>query len=147
MISKVRVRIESSIENLDSCGLAEGDAEKSVSEVNGVYRFSDGNGSVSFTESTEGGECKTQVLCIGGGVTVRRSGAIESEMYFAEGESHSSVYAIPPYRFDVRVNALRVRVELNEAGGMINLIYNMKIGGADKSARMKIWILQPSNQS
>ncbi len=147
MISKVRVKIESSIENLDAAGLPDGDAEKNVSEADGFYRFADGSGFLNYTEESEGGKCRTEVVCIGGAVTVRRSGAIESEMHFSEGESHSSIYSIPPYRFDTTVTARRIRVELNSEGGRIDLFYNMKIGGADKSARMRIWILQASNQN
>ena len=146
MISKVRVKIESTIENVDAAGLPEGDPEKNVSEADGFYRFSEGSGFLNYTEENEGGKCRTEVVCIGGAVTVRRSGAIESEMYFSEGESHSSLYAIPPYQFDVTVTARRIRIDLSAEGGRIDLFYNMKIGGADKSARMRIWILQPSSQ-
>ena len=143
MINKVRVKIESTIENLDSAGLSEGDAEKTVTEAEGFYRFSEGSCFLNYTEDNEGGRCRTEVSCIGGAVTVRRSGSIESEMYFAEGESHSSIYSIPPYRFDTTVVTRRIRAELNQDGGRIDLFYNMKIGGADKSARMRIWISQP----
>lgn len=146
MISKVRVKIESSIENLDKAGLPDGDVEKSVSEADGFYRFSEGEAFLNFTEESEGGRSRTEIVCLGGSVTVRRSGAIESEMHFTEGESHSSIYSIPPYQFDATVTARRVRIELGSEGGRIDLLYNMKIGGADKSARMRIWILQASKQ-
>ena len=139
MIVKAKIRIESIIENLDSAGLPDGEAEKSVSEADGIYRFDDGNAFISFSEE-DGGKRRTEISLIGGAVTVRRSGAIESEMYFCEGESHASLYGIPPYQFDVTVNTRRVRVEIDNRGGKIDLFYNMNIGGADKSARMKIWI-------
>ena len=102
MIKKVRVKIESSIENLTPTGLPDGEPETSVSEAEGFYRFSDG-GFLNYTEENEGGKCRTEVTSIGGTVTVRRSGAIESEIRFTEGEAHSSVYSIPPYRFDATV--------------------------------------------
>ena len=141
MIKKVRVKIESSIENLTPAGIPDGEPETSVSEAEGFYRFSDG-GFLNYTEENEGGKCRTEVTSIGGTVTVRRSGAIESEIRFTEGESHSSVYSIPPYRFDATVYTRKIRTDLNADGGKIDLFYNMKIGGADKSARMRIWILQ-----
>lgn len=143
MISKVRVKIESSIINVDESGLPDGEVEKNVSELDGFYRFSDGSGFLNYTVEDEGGKCRTEVVCIGGAITVRRSGAIESEMYFSEGESHASIYSVPPYRFDTTVSTKRIRTELSPKGGRIDLFYNMKIGGADKSARMRIWILQP----
>ena len=147
MIIKVKVVIESSIENLDASGLPEGDIEKNIAEADGFYRFSEGNIFLSYIEKGDNGVCRTEITSIGGELTVRRGGAIESEMRFMEGESHSSVYSIPPYQFDVTVTTKRIRLDLTDSGGKINLFYNMKIGGADKSARMKIWISQASNQN
>ena len=63
-----------------------------------------------------------------------------SELCFVEGETHHSVYTIPPYSFDAEVKAKRVRVSVNENEGLIDLVYNMTVGGAEKAARMKIWI-------
>ena len=146
MIINVKIKIESIIENLDSSGLIDGDAEKSVSEAMGIYRFYDGEAFINFSEQTEGGKARTEIKCLGGTVTVRRDGAIESYMHFSEGESHHSVYTIAPYRFDATVTSKRVRIDLNSEGGEIDLVYNMTIGGADKNARMKIWISKASRQ-
>ena len=144
MIIKVKVKIESTIENLDSAGLIDGDAEKTLTEANGTYRYSEGEAFLNFNEESEGGKIRTEISCLGNSVTVRRDGAIESRMHFAEGESHRSLYIIPPYQFESTVTAKRVRVNLNAEGGEIDLVYGMTIGGADKNARMKIWILQAS---
>ena len=144
MIIKVKVKIESTIENLDSAGLVDGDAEKTVTESNGTYRFGEGEAFLNFNEESEGGKIRTEITCLGNSVTVRRDGAIESRMHFSEGESHRSLYIIPPYQFESIVTAKRVRVNLTADGGEIDLVYRMNIGGADKNARMKIWILQAS---
>ncbi len=147
MCIDAKIKIESTLENLDASGLPEGDAERNVSEASGSYSFSDGEATLCYVEENEGGRAESEIILKDGGVTVKRRGAIESELYFKEGESHSSIYSVPPYKFDAIVTARRVRVELDEYGGVITLIYNMKIGGADKSARMKIWISQASNQA
>lgn len=144
---KVKVTIESTIENLDANGLMDGDAEKSSTTVNGIYHYLGGDATLSYNETGEGGRSLSEIEYRFDAVRVRRSGAIESELYFKEGESHSSVYSIPPYRFDATVSAKRVRAELTESGGNIDLLYTMKIGGAEKRARMKIWIFQPLNQN
>ena len=144
MIIKVKIKIESTIENLDSAGLVDGDAEKTVTESNGTYRFGEGEAFLNFNEESEGGKIRTEITCLGNSVTVRRDGAIESRMHFSEGESHRSLYIIPPYQFESTVTAKRVRVNLTADGGEIDLVYRMNIGGADKNARMKIWILQAS---
>ena len=146
-ISEVKIKIESTIENLSAAGLPEGDAERTSSICDGFYRFSDGEISLTYAEENEGGRAESEIIFKDGGVTVYRKGAIESELYFKEGESHSSIYSVPPYKFDATVTARRVRVNLDAEGGTIDLLYNMKIGGAEKSTRMKIWISKASRQA
>ena len=146
-IIDVKVKIESSIENLDSAGLPDGDIEKNVSEALGRYKFSEQSVILLYHEKSDGGDIRSEISYKDGVLCVKRSGAIESLMEFREGELHRSVYSIPPYQFDAEVKTRRVRVGLDENGGAIDLIYNMKIGGAEKSARMKIWISESSNQA
>lgn len=145
-ISKVKVKIESSIDNLDSAGLPEGDTEKNFTEAEGFFKYSENEAVLTYAEENEGGRAESEIIIANGCVRVKRKGAIESDMYFKEGETSLSIYSVPPYKFDMSVFAKRVRISLDENGGKIDLLYNMKIGGAEKSARMKIWILQPSNQ-
>lgn len=147
MICKAKIKIESIIDNLDSAGLPEGDPEKSVSDADGIFRYSNDEARITYKKSSEDGVCETEIVCSFGGVSVKRRGAIESLLYFKEGETHSSIYSVPPYKFDAEIKARRVTVELNEDGGRINLVYNMKIGGAEKSAIMRIWICKASNQA
>ena len=147
VISEVNIKIESIIENLDNAGLPDGDAEKNVSEATGFLNFSDNGAMLTYSEDNEGGRALSEIICRDGGVRVCRRGAIESELYFKEGESHSSIYSIPPYKFDATVTARRVRIDLSADGGKIDLLYNMKIGGAEKSTRMKIWISKASSQA
>ena len=146
MLKKVKLKIESVIDNLSPSGLPEGEPEKSVSECFGFLHLTDGRTSLTYTEKSEGGDIRSEIVCMGGQVSVTRSGAIESELCFAEGETHHSIYSIPPYKFDATVKTKRVRVEIDENEGKIDLIYNMTVGGAEKSARMRIWISQALNQ-
>ena len=147
MLKRVSLKVESFIDNLTPDGLPEGEPEKAVSECIGSLRISDGRISLIYTENTEGGSIRSEIVCLDDRVFVTRSGAIESELCFAEGERHRSVYSIPPYKFDAEVEAKRVKVEVNENGGRIDLLYNMTLGGAMKAARMKIWISQALNQA
>lgn len=147
MISRVKIKIESIIDNLDESGLADGESEKSVTTVDGVYHYGNDGARVRYKEESEGAISESEILVFSDAVKVSRHGAIESVLYFKEGETHSSIYQIPPYRFDAEVSARRVTVELNPMGGRINLVYNMKIGGAEKSAIMRIWISKATNQA
>lgn len=145
IIKEVEVKIESVIDNLDSAGLPEGDAEKNHSTASGFLHIFNEKQLITFSEIGEGGQVNSEIVCEDGAVRVKRMGAIESDLYFKEGEHSTSVYSIPPYKFDADLFAKRVRVDIGENGGRIDLLYNMKIGGAEKSARMKIWISTNSN--
>ncbi len=141
-ISEVTVKVSSTIENLDNYGLSDGEAEKTESLSLGYYHvYDDGRRLVTYIESGENGNVTTEIEVCGRAVTVSRGGAIESRMLFEEGKTDRSVYSIPPYRFDAEVRTRSVMLELSDEKGRIELKYNMKIGGAEKSARMKIWIL------
>ena len=135
-ITEITIKIESVIENLTPSGLVEGDAEKTFTEVGGF---------ITYSESGEGGEVYSEISTDGKTVCVKRKGAIESELIFAEGEVHKSLYSVPPYKFDAEVKTRKIRSSLTDSGGSLELFYNMKIGGAEKSARMKIWISTPSS--
>ena len=139
-IKECKIKIESVIENLDEVGLVSGDAEKSVTEAEGFLHSEEASYLISYRESGEGGEVTSDIELSDGRVVVRRRGAISSELVFAEGMTHTSIYSVPPYKFDAEVKTRRIRTTLSDKGGSIDLFYNMKIGGAEKSARMKIWI-------
>ena len=147
MISRVKIKIESIIENLDAHGLSDGESEKSTGLFDGVYRFAPDGAHITYKENTDGGLCESEILVFSDSVSVKRRGAIISNLYFKEGETNASLYQIPPYSFDAEVTAKRVDIDLNSFGGKINLVYNMKIGGAEKSAIMRIWISKPTNQA
>ena len=147
MISRVKIKIESIIDNLDESGLADGESEKNVTTVDGIYHYDGSGARISYKEENEGGKSESEILVFSDSVKVSRHGAIESVLFFKEGETNSSIYQIPPYRFDAEVSAKRVTIDLNPLGGRINLVYNMKIGGAEKSAIMRIWISKATNQA
>ena len=140
LFREVKVRIESHIDELDSAGLTMGEPERTETAAVGYFRYDGGDVTLTYSEDGEGGHVSSEIDLHGDTVTVRRTGDIESEMRFKEGEEHRSLYSVPPYKFDVAVLAKRVRHELTEQGGRIDVLYNMTIGGANKSVRMKIWI-------
>ena len=139
-INEAKIKIESRIENLDGAGLPEGDVERAEVETSGFYYYSDDAVRLTYTEENEGGRAESEIIWHGGALTVKRSGAIRSEMVFKPGEVHQSLYSVSAYSFDVSVKPRRMQVELDAGGGKIDLLYNMTIGGADKAVRMKIWI-------
>ena len=139
MLKRVKIKICSYIDNLDPSGLPEGEREVSETLHTGAMKISCGETSLSYRENTEGGSVFSDILIHGGGaVTVRRTGAINSTMHFDENEEFNTVYSLPPYKFDMNVRTKKIRSTLTEAGGAIDIFYDMTLGGAEKRVKMKI---------
>ena len=146
-IKEAKIKIESVIENVGPSGLPEGDAERTVSEVSGFIHYTDEGILLTYSEENEGAVVYSDISYSDGEVWVKRRGALVSELFFKEGAEHSSVYEVTPYKFDATVKTRRIRASFSDSGGELSLFYNMKIGGADKSARMRIWIRAVSEQN
>ncbi len=133
-----KFRIYSVIENLTDSGLCEGEAEKT--EITPVGSISaDGEEiKIEYSEDTEGGRVDSEIIIAPTLIKVIRRGAVVSEMHFAEGLSHRSLYGVPPYSFDTEVYTRRVRGSMTVCGGRVDIFYTMKIGGQNKSVRMRI---------
>ncbi len=135
MIKKIKV--SSVIDTLALSGLPEGDPERTETHPEASVECSGGEYKIVYTEPTEGGEVRTEIKIKEGNVTVRRTGAIRSEMHFAEGVSHKSLYSIPPYSFDAEIYTVKVRDRL-ESDGRLDILYRMEIGGESRRVRMTV---------
>ena len=135
------------IDNLTASGIPDGEPEITETSASGFIHYKDDEITLTYTENGEGGRVFTDITVIGKAVTVKRRGAIESEMLFSEGVTHDSIYEVTPYKFDVTVTARKIRNSLTKDGGILDMFYNMKIGGADKSARMKITVTRSENKA
>lgn len=131
------VKIESVIDELDECGLTENTEKTEVNRPAEVAEW--GNAlTLSYSEDTDGGEVRSLVTVNGDTVTVTRTGAIESEFVFREGESRASLYRIPPYSFDAEIYTRKIRNNITRAGGILTVLYDMTLGGTKRCVRMKI---------
>jgi uncharacterized beta-barrel protein YwiB (DUF1934 family) len=140
----MKLAVYSSIQNLDEFGLAEGDTETSEESAICTYRSDGDTISVSYKTQTEGGTVNTSYRLFDNCLSVTRSGAINSVMIFENGKTHSSVYEIPPFKFDMTVTAKRLFHTLTDRGGDIDLLYEMNVGEAIKLCKMKISIAEES---
>ncbi len=142
-IKNIKLNIHSHIDNLDDFGIASGAPEINDNEYTGVMRYAKDEIAISYEEVTEGGKIFCDILKKGDKVTVSRRGAIKSVLLFEEGKTYSGSYEIPPYKFDISVKTKRLKSTLreeiiNECGGVLDILYSMNIGGAEKRCRMKI---------
>ena len=147
IIKEMKFYISSTIDNLTPSGLTDGEPERNDISVEGFYKISDDGYEITYSEQTEGGRVVSDIIITESSVTVKRRGAVDSEMVFSEGLVHKSLYTVSPYSFDAEVLTKRIRSSLTKDGGKIDIFYNMKIGGAEKNARMKIWISTVSRQN
>ena len=140
VIKEKKIKITSVIENLDENGLSDGEPEKTETVADGFYKISEDSYIIMYSEQSEGGRTVSDIEVKGGTVSVKRRGALESDLLFAEGVPHKSLYSVPPYSFDVEINTKKIRNNLTRDGGRLDIFYNMRIGGQDKNIRMKIEI-------
>ena len=60
-------------------------------------------------------------------VILNRTGKLRSEMVFREGENHDSLYQMEFGALMITVCAKRIFVQLDDNGGMIDLVYSIDI--------------------
>lgn len=114
------------------------DEERAESDYKGTLTVAGDKLCLSYSERTEGGEMRTEIHLCEGRVVVKRRGAIVSDMVFSEGKRNTSVYSIPPHSFDMTVECRRLKAQIGEMEGRVDLLYKMEIGGEARGARMRI---------
>lgn len=112
----------------------------------GVLRTRDGCHLLSYAETGEGGEVRSELFVAEGRVRLCRTGAIRSKILFSEGNVHRSLYEIPPYRFDMTVTTEKVHCSFSADGGKIDLVYRTVIGGAARRCRLTLRILPDTSR-
>lgn len=138
---EVRLRVASVIDNLTPSGLADGEPERTEISLLGKMSVSPDAVTLQYREQSDGATVSTEIVIFHSSVRVKRSGSIESEMYFEEGVVHTSLYSVPPYSFDTEIKTRKIRNGVTCDGGRLDIYYDMKIGGADKSVKMSVRVL------
>ena len=105
--------------------------EEYTVECRGQLRMASGVNSLTYTEEVEGRRVHTTLTyrMNAGRVHLKKRGATKCEMIFEEGYTHTSVYEMSPYKFDMVVEGQKVKASLGEEGGEISLTYLRTIGG------------------
>lgn len=138
IIKEKTFKIISEIDNYDENGNLWGESEKSENLCRGFLKITDEEMSISYAEQNENGKTVSDITVTKDGIRVKRRGALTSDMLFSEGVTDKSLYEVAPHAFDVEIFTRKIRNSLTKDGGRIDIFYNMKIGGAEKSVRMKI---------
>ena len=129
--------VRSRIEDLDESGLVT-DAEELKSESMGFLRAAEDEMLLTYTEGEGESKVFSQVLIHGESVSVNRRGATESSILLEVGKKQTSIYKVPPYSFDMEVEAKRIRNSMSLKGGRLDLFYLMTIGGQARKVRLTV---------
>ena len=61
------------------------------------------------------------------GMTLRRTGRLESRMIFREGVRHESLYQLDFGALMIAVTAQKIRYDLTEQGGTVDIVYSIEV--------------------
>ena len=107
------------------------DQEPDVIELvtEGTMEFIDGGWDIQYQETALTGlEGVTTTFRVDNtGITLTRTGRLNSKMVFREGIPYDSLYEMEFGALMITVCAQRIMVQLDSAGGMIDLIYDIDI--------------------
>lgn len=137
-IRPVSITVSSAIDNIED-GMPVGDQERTLITAEGSLTAEDGTVTIRYREDGEDGQHTDCTLIYrDGAVALSRRGSVSVDLMFEVGETCTAVYSVPPYKFDMTVTAKKIRSNLTDRGGELQLIYDMNIGGQDKRVRMYI---------
>ena len=137
-VKEVTLLVKSTIENIEDGITDHSRDEITETTVSGFMKPIEDGFFLTYSEDGEGGRTVSDITATSAGIRVRRIGAVVSDMYFEVGVEHTSIYEIPPYKFDMVVEATKIRNSLTLGSGILDLFYKMNIGGATKKVRLKI---------
>lgn len=137
-VREVNINMLSVISTLGDGGVRDGDVEKTETAYKGKLTENGDTVTLTYRDSTEGGDARCEITVSKSEVKVVRRGAISSDMIFREGEVKKSLYKIPPHAFDMEIFCKKAKVQIGDREGRVDLLYNMTVGGESRSARMRI---------
>ena len=137
-VKEVTLLVKSTIENIE-----DGVTDHSLDEITettvcGFMKPTEDGFFLTYSEDGEGGRTVCDITTTQNSVRVRRIGSVVSDLCFEVGVEHTSIYEIPPYKFDMVVEATKIRNSLTLGSGVLDLFYKMNVGGATKKVRLKI---------
>lgn len=137
-VKEVTLVVKSTIENIEDGAIDHALDEVSESTVSGFMKPTEDGFFLTYSEEGDGGRTVSDVTVSESCVRVRRIGSVVSDLMFEVGVVHTSIYEVPPYKFDMSVEATKIRNTLSLGAGMLDLFYKMTVGGAEKKVRLRI---------
>ncbi len=125
------------------------DEDRLESSTDGHYYFDGENGCLTYLESEVTGleGTRTSVIVMPDQVVVDRDGVVTSRMIFREGERDAFQYSTPFGAATMGVDTRRIRHQMNEDGGRVEVDYvvNMEHVVASRN-RFQITVTEKKSQ-
>ena len=95
----------------------------------GTMELRDGGWDISYeeTELTGMAGTTTTFQIRGNRVTLLRSGSVNSQMIFEEGQQHTSLYNTPMGDMTIDIQTSRLRHNITERGGVMEIRYSIAV--------------------
>ena len=93
---------------------------------------------VSYTAQGESGTTHYTLTVQNNRAHLCSRGASEMALSFEKGLKYTTVYRVPPYAFDAKVESDEVTSTLTADGGDVRLCYKMNLGGDERHAKIVI---------
>ncbi len=138
IIKEKNFKVISVIENLNDSGLCDGESEKSNLCYSGFFKIEEDSFIISYREKSENGLTLSELTVQTDTVLLKKRGAVCCDIRFCEKQTHTSIYEVTPFRFDMAVLTKKIRNNLTKDGGCVDIHYEMNIGGQNKRVRLKI---------
>lgn len=110
----------------------DGDGDKTELVTEGEYTFRNGKYLLRYKEhlSDAGEECTTMIKIDKSMVVMSRNGNINTQMIFESDKRHVSHYETPLGSFTIGVSTDVLKVDVNEAGGVVEIKYILDINNS-----------------
>lgn len=106
----------------------------------GSYYEKRGKQYILYKTDNNGDKVSTVIKLDGNEVTIKRRGAVSSDMTYRTGAKHSFMYALPFGAVEMEIETEKIFSNLAENGGVIELAYTLTAQGEKYFNNMKITV-------
>ncbi|MCC8159767.1 MAG: DUF1934 domain-containing protein [Oscillospiraceae bacterium] len=118
------------------------DNETDIIEETTYGSYYEKNGKRYIIYKTEDDETLSMIKADGSEILIKRKGSINSSMAYKAGTKKSFMYELPYGAMEMELETHRALYDLNESGGIIELVYTLTVQGEKYFNDMKITVVK-----
>lgn len=108
----------------------------------GSYCEKGGKQYILYKTENDGDKISSVIKLDQNGITIKRSGSINSSMVYRVGEKKNFLYEIPYGKIEMEIETHRIISNLDKTGGTIELVYTLSVQGEKYFNDMKITVIK-----